>query len=323
LDHHRVNDYLRYDTPGSRIVKYLTIERVMNIDADGAEAQTLLPGLAELPGYLVWRARSRVVVALEAVLPDTVDIHAYAVLVALASGGPRSQRALAEMVSVSSTTMMRVAADLASRGLVDRVRNPDDRRSYLLTRTPEGTATARTWRRYAEELEDSITVGFTARERNDLRSLLLGVVEPELAPDTPDSLRASIAFLITRLHFRMHRDFQAALEPLGIEPAHVGILTALEETGPISQSELARWFSVSAAHMVQLIDELEQRRLVARRRLETDRRSHVIEVLPLAGSRLAAATPIAEDIVATRFSPLSATQSRRLIEHLRRLVTAP
>jgi DNA-binding MarR family transcriptional regulator len=295
----------------------------MNIDAGDAEARTLLPALAELPGYLVWRARSRVVAALEAVLPDTVDIHAYAVLLALASGGPRSQRALAQMVSVSSTTMMRVAADLAARGLVDRVRNPDDRRSYALTRTPEGTAAARTWRRYAEELEDSITSGFSPGERDDLRSLLLRVVEPELAPDTPEPLRASIGFLITRLHFRMHRDYQAALEPLGIEPPHVGILTALEETGPISQSELARLFAVSGAHMVQLIDELEQRRLVTRRRLETDRRSHVIEVLPAADARLAQAVPIAEQIVATRFSPLPAPQSRLLIEHLRRLVTAP
>ena len=295
----------------------------MNIDAGGAEARALLPGLAELPGYLIWRARSRVVVALEAVLPDTVDIHAYAVLLALASGGPRSQRALAEMVSVSSTTMMRVAADLASRGLVDRARNPDDRRSYALTRTPEGTATARTWRRYAEQLEDSITAGFSASERDDLRSLLLRVVEPELAPDTPEPLRASIPFLITRLHFRMHRDFQAALEPVGLDPPHVGVLTALEETGPISQSELARLFSVSGAHMVQLIDELEERGLVARRRLETDRRSHVIEMLPAAGARLAAAVPIAGDIVATRLAPLAAPESRRLIEHLRRLVTAP
>ena len=30
---------------------------------------------------------------------------------------------------------------------------------------------------------------------------------------------------------------------LNASPLEVGILTALEETGPISQSELARWFS--------------------------------------------------------------------------------
>ena len=37
----------------------------------------LLPALAELPGHLVWRARQRVVVALEDVLPDNVDEMAY------------------------------------------------------------------------------------------------------------------------------------------------------------------------------------------------------------------------------------------------------
>ena len=101
--------------------------------------------------------------------------------------------------------MMRVAADLADQGLVERVRNPDDRRSYALTRTPEGAIAARTWRRYAEELEDSITAGLTPRQRDDLRALLLRVVEPDLAPDTPEALRDSIGFLITRLHLRMRR----------------------------------------------------------------------------------------------------------------------
>ena len=85
---------------------------------------------------------------------------------------------------------------------------------------------------------------------------------------------------MTRLQLRMHRDFQVALAPIGIEPPHFGILVALEETGSISQSALARHFAVSGAHMVQLVDELEDRSLVARRQLATDRRAHVIEVLP-------------------------------------------
>jgi DNA-binding MarR family transcriptional regulator len=296
----------------------------MNIDAQPAgRSRVLLPALAELPGHLVWRARARVVAALEAALPDPVDIHAYAVLLALAGGATRSQRALADMVAVSGTTMMRVASDLADQGLVERVRNPEDRRSYALTRTAEGAAAARTWRRYAEDLEDSITAGFTVREREDLRMLLLRVVEPDLAPGTPEALRESIAFLVTRLHFRMHRDFQFALGPIGIEPAHFGVLTALEETGPISQSALARHFAVSGAHMVQLIDELEQRGMLARRRPATDRRSHLIEMLPVADRVLGDVASIAERCVAERFAPLKASESRRLIELLRRVVTAP
>lgn len=294
----------------------------MNIGAATA-SRTLLPALSDLPGHLVWRARARVVAALEDVLPDAVDIHAYAVLLALAGGASRSQRALADMVAVSGTTMMRVAASLAAQGLVERVRNPDDRRSYALTRTAEGAAAARAWRRYAEDVEDSITAGFTVGEREDLRSLLARVVEPDLTADTPEPLRESIAFLVTRLHFRLHRDFQAALAPVGIEPPHFGILVALEETGPISQTALARHFAVSGAHMVQLIDELEDRSLVARRQLETDRRAYVIELLPAAADALATASGIAEDALAERFAPLRAAESRRLIELLRRVVTAP
>ncbi|MGI8522733.1 MAG: MarR family winged helix-turn-helix transcriptional regulator [Nocardioides sp.] len=296
----------------------------MNIDLRGVgTTRFLLPALAELPGHVVWRARQRVVVALEDVLPDSVDIHGYAALLALAGGVTRSQQALAQTVSVSGTTMMRVAADLADRGLVERVRNPDDRRSYALTRTPAGTAAARQWRRYAEEVEDAITQGFTPRERKDLRALLLRVVEPELAPDTPEPLRESIGFLITRLQFRMHREFQAALAPLGIEPQHFGILVALKSTGPISQSELARVFAVSGAHLVKVIDELESRELVARGKIETDRRAHVIELLPPGRTAISRVTPIAARTVQDRFAPLSAAQATRLVTLARRLVTTP
>ncbi|HEY2877895.1 MarR family winged helix-turn-helix transcriptional regulator [Nocardioides sp.] len=288
----------------------------------GAE-QVLLPALGGLAGHVVWRAHARVASAIESVLPDNVDVQAYAALVALGDGVPRSQQALAHTVSVSRTTVMRVAAELADQGLVERVRNPHDRRSYLLTRTPEGAIAARTWRRHVDQLEDAIIAGLTPRQRDDLHELLLKVVEPDLAPDTPEALRNGIGFLITRLHHSMRIDFTVALEPIGIEPPHVGIVTALEATGPISQSELARIFAVSGAHMVQLVDELEERGLIERRRLETDRRAQVLHLLPGAEERLAKALPLADAVVAERLGALTPNQSERLLTLLRRLVTAP
>ena len=283
--------------------------------------QVLLPALADLAGHVVWRAHARVASAIESVLPENVDIQAYAVLVALGDGVPRSQQALARTVSVSRTTVMRVAVDLADRGLVERVRNPEDRRSYLLTRTPQGAIAARTWRRHVDQLEDAIIAGLTPRQRDDLHALLLKVIEPDLPPDTPEALRNGIGFLITRLHQPMRVNFTAALEPIGIEPPHVGVLTTLEATGPISQSELARIFAVSGAHMVQLVDELEERGLVERRRLETDRRAQVLHLLPGARERLAEALPLADAVVAERFAPLTPAQSERLLWLLRRLIT--
>ncbi len=295
--------------------------------ADPAEqagtSRALLPELAVLPGHLLWRAHARVTTALAEVLPAGVDLHAYAALLALAGGATRSQQAVADMVAVSGTTLGKVAADLVAQGLVRRARNPEDRRSYALTRTAEGAAAARRWRRHAEDLEDSITAGFTLQDREELRTLLLGIVEAELAPDTPEPLRESIAFLVTRAHFRMHRDFLAALEPLGIEPRHCGALVALVSTGPAPQAELARNLGLSGASVVQIVDDLEGRGLVQRRRLDSDRRTQVLHLQPAATEVLATGLRIAEDTLDVRLGSLTRPQTQRLVELLARFVTAP
>lgn len=287
------------------------------------EGRELIPELAALPGHLFWRAHARVTSALGQVLPPGVDIHAYAVLLALSGGLARSQQSLSETVSVSGTTMVRVAADLSAQGLVKRVRNPDDRRSYALTRTPEGAAAARRWRRHAEDLEDSITSGFTLQEREHLRGLLMLVAEGDLAPDVPEPLRESIGFLITRIHTRMHRDFMTALEPLRIEPRDYGALTALDATGPVSQTELARHLGVSGATVVQIADGLEQRGLLERRRLVTDRRTQILYLLPESSGLLREAALLAEEMSKGVLGALSGTRQTRLVALLHRLVTAP
>ena len=58
---------------------------------------------------------------------------------------PQSQQSLARMCGVSGTTMTSVAEALQTDGLVERVRNPADRRSYSLTRTTAGRAAVRRW----------------------------------------------------------------------------------------------------------------------------------------------------------------------------------
>lgn len=286
-------------------------------------SRELLPALADAPGHLLWRAAARVTAELAATLPPGVDIHGYAALLALGGGATRSQQAIAAMVDVSRTTMVRVAADLTAQGLVQRVRNPDDRRSYALTRTPDGAATARRWRRHAEDLEDALTAGFTTAEREDLRALLLDIVRSELSPDTPEPLLESLGFLVTRAHQRMHRAYARALEPLRIEPRHFGVLTTLTALGPVPQAELGRQLGVSAASVVQMVDDLETRGLVERRRLETDRRTQVLHLLPEAAEVLAEAGRIADVTMSERMGGLDARRARRLVLLLQRFVTAP
>ena len=290
---------------------------------EGSVSRELLPALADAPGHLLWRAAARVTVELGATLPPGVDIHAYAALLALSGGVTRSQQALAETISISRTTMVRVAADLSAQGLVKRVRNPHDRRSYALTRTPEGAAAARRWRRHAEDLEDSVTAGFALEEREELRGLLLRVAEVDLSPDAPEPLRESIAFLVTRIHQRMHREFLVVLEPLRIEPRDFGALTALQATGPTSQAELARHMGVSGASMVQIVDDLESRGLLERRRLATDRRTQVLHLLPEVPEVLAEASRLARLHARSLLGDLSKSNAERLVVLMQRLVTAP
>ncbi|MFC6041805.1 MarR family winged helix-turn-helix transcriptional regulator [Nocardioides hankookensis] len=290
---------------------------------DASGSRELLPALAEHPGHLFWRAAARVNVALSEALPPTVDVHAYAALLALAGGAERSQQAIAESISISRTTMVKVAASLSDQGLVTRVRNPNDRRSYALARTPEGAAAARRWRRHIEDLEDAITAGFTLEEREDLSRMLVRVAGPELAPDTPAPLLDSLGFLITRVHFRLHREFAEILEPIGIEPRHVGCLTALDASGPIPQAQLARILGVSGASVVQMVDDLERRGLVERRRLATDRRTQVLHLLPAATDVAGEARRLSGTVLDDRLGPLSAAERKRLTGYLVRFVTAP
>lgn len=288
---------------------------------DGGE--DLLPALAVLPGHLFWRAHARVAAAVADVLPPGVDIHAYAALLALSGGATRSQQSLAQTISVSRTTMVKVAADLSAQGLVERVRNPDDRRSYALTRTPDGAAAARAWKHHADDLEDAITATFARADREALHGLLVRVAETDLAPDAPAPLRESVAFLVTRIHARMHREFVAALAPLDLMPAHYGALTALQALGPVSQVRLAGSLGVSGAHVVQIVDDLENRGLLERRRQTSDRRNQHLHLREGVDEVLAQATELGEAVAEQRLRALSVRERKRLIALLQRFVAAP
>lgn len=285
------------------------------------DSRELLRGLGNQPGHLMWRAAARVSSNLAAALPVRVDIHGYAALLTLADGAIRSQQSIAELIDVSRTTMAKVANALTAEGFVERVRNPDDRRQYLLSRTREGTTAVRRWRRWADDLETTLAPGLELSEHEELRRLLLGVLDGELAPDTPTPLLESLGFLVTRAHLRMHRTFSDALAPLGIVPPHFGLLSTVNALGPVPQAVISRRLGVTPAAVVQMVDELEERGLVERRRLEWDRRNQVVHLHPEARTVLKQAHHAAHSTLSTRLGNLDLAQRARLVVLLQRFVT--
>jgi DNA-binding MarR family transcriptional regulator len=81
-----------------------------------------------------------------------IEIRHYGTLVALDELGPTSQQALTNRMQVSATTVTQVIDDLERLGLVERRRNPTDRRSYTITMTPAGARVLETARTRAESL---------------------------------------------------------------------------------------------------------------------------------------------------------------------------
>jgi DNA-binding MarR family transcriptional regulator len=86
-------------------------------------------------------------------------------------------------------------------------------------------------------------------------------------------------FLLARAHHRFRERADAELAPLDLQVRHFGALTALAGGVP-SQRELAGRLGVSGPVVVEMVDALEARGFVERRRKAADRRLNALHVTP-------------------------------------------
>lgn len=74
------------------------------------------------------------------------------------------------------------------------------------------------------------------------------------------------------------RAAEASMAPGGLRPRHLVALTLLHDHGPIGQQVLADTLRLDPSNVVGLLNELEERGLVVRRRDPLDRRRHIVEL---------------------------------------------
>lgn len=108
----------------------------------------------------------------------------------------------------------------------------------------------------------------------------------------------------------------------GLTESQFGVLEALLHLGPLCQRELADKVLKSAGNMTTVVDNLERRDLVQRRRDGDDRRVVTVH-LTLQGERLVGAVfPKVVDAIVGAFSVLTAKDQKQLAALCRRLGTA-
>ena len=129
------------------------------------------------------------------------------------------------------------------------------------------------------------------------------------------------ALLVTRLVRREVRRRQ----PAGLSVSQVRALSLLAHSAGVSLAELADHVGLGAPAASRLVEELVQRRLVARAPAPDDRRRLVIRMLPAGREALRSSMTAARAPVVARLAALSAPQRARLLEAMTSLtqVLAP
>jgi DNA-binding MarR family transcriptional regulator len=135
----------------------------------------------------------------------------------------------------------------------------------------------------------------------------------------PEELVNSTAFLLKRLGFVSKDRSIAAYDAMGLHPYHHAVLAVLEAGPPETQASIADTLGYDRGQLVGLLDELEEKGLLERRRDPDDRRRHIVSLTPTGKKTLAKLRATAARIEEELLAPLSSTEREELHGLLRKL----
>jgi DNA-binding MarR family transcriptional regulator len=142
---------------------------------------------------------------------------------------------------------------------------------------------------------------------------------PTPTPRFPAELVESTTFLLKRLGFAAKDSAMEAYDRSGLSPYHHAVLIVLDEGSRDTQGSIADALSYDRGQLVGLLDELEEKQLVERRRDPNDRRRHTVRLTTEGKRALAKLRTLASGLEDEFLAPLDERERKELHALLLRL----
>jgi DNA-binding MarR family transcriptional regulator len=132
----------------------------------------------ERSGYLLTRAHHRLRrISDETLVTLGVQARHFGVLAELSTAGSAAQHELASRLRVTEPAMVSIIDELERDGLVERTRDPRDRRRYAVALTPAGTARLAEARQRLDIVQQQLAGALGERGDAELHGLLTKILD--------------------------------------------------------------------------------------------------------------------------------------------------
>jgi DNA-binding MarR family transcriptional regulator len=133
---------------------------------------------------------------------------------------------------------------------------------------------------------------------------------------TTDVLAGRLGYLLKHVQQRLVQAAGPAMAPFGIDGRELAVLTVLASGVPLSQQEAADQLRVDRTTMVSLVDALEAKGLVERRRSADDRRKNIVQLTGTGLHCLRGASKARDKVDREFLAPLGDAPAREFIRAL-------